>query len=138
MKVRPLRVLLVYDQPLSLTPMKDALTERGHHVITSLDSRTALHAIEHHGPFDVLIVDLWSPGLAGAALIRRARGMEANLPIIVIAGSMLPRAAEALNTVGGRLLVLMKPVSVFGVAGEAERLVGPRRRVQRWDADLGS
>jgi two-component system, chemotaxis family, chemotaxis protein CheY len=111
--ISPVRILIVDDRPdvrLSLTYMLEAL---GYAVAEASDGAAALDVMAKQ-KIDVVLTDLYMPGLDGLGLIRAIRRMEAPQPfIIVISGSehvgvdLARTAAEEL----GAEAILRKPIS---------------------------
>lgn len=64
------------------------LEDSGHEVLAVLDSNTVASLIERKKP-DVLIIDLWMPGMSGDQVVRQLRKNESlsNIPIVVISAS---------------------------------------------------
>jgi signal transduction histidine kinase/CheY-like chemotaxis protein len=92
-RLRPppgLRILLVDDDPLLLSSLRDVLEADGHRVTTSNGGRQGIDefvaALERRKPFGVVITDLGMPHIDGrkvAAAVRRAAPVT---PIILLTG----------------------------------------------------
>ncbi|HET9864112.1 MAG TPA: PAS domain S-box protein [Steroidobacteraceae bacterium] len=86
----PLRILLVDDDPLVLTSLRDALALEGHEVVTGeggqqgIDEFTAAH--QAGKPFDVVITDLGMPHVDGRTVAARIRQVDAQVPVIMLTG----------------------------------------------------
>ena len=75
------------------------------------------------GNYDLLIADLKMPGLDGLSLIREAKRLKADLPVIIITGfSTESSAIEAVNL--GVAGYLTKPFRVPQVLAAAARALG--------------
>src|SRR5258705_13549233 len=74
--------------------------------------------------YDLLIADLKMPGMDGLTLIRQAKRIKADLPVIIITGfSTESSAIEAVNL--GVAGYLTKPFRVPQVLAAASKALGP-------------
>ena len=74
-------------------------------------------------PYDLLITDLKMPGVDGLAVIREARRLKADIPVIIITGfSTEASAIEAVNL--GVAGYLTKPFRVPQVLAAAAKALG--------------
>jgi len=86
------------------------------------DGRTALERLRMI-PYDLLITDLKMPGVDGLAVIREARRLKADIPVIIITGfSTEASAIEAVNL--GVSGYLTKPFRIPRVLSVAARALG--------------
>ena len=87
---------------------------------------TLLHTADIHSrllPYDLLITDLKMPGVDGLTVIREARRLKADLPVIIITGySNEASAIEAVNL--GVSGYLTKPFRVPRVLAAASKALG--------------
>ena len=75
------------------------------------------------GHYDLLIADLKMPGLDGLSLIKEARRLHSDMPVIIITGfSTESSAIEAVNM--GVTGYLTKPFRVPQVLAAAARALG--------------
>jgi CheY-like chemotaxis protein len=81
------RVLVVDDDRAVGTVIRTVLEVAGFEVVHVLDGVSGLAAIEK-SDFQVIMVDLFMPGLDGLETIRRFRQRDAAVPIIAISGFM--------------------------------------------------
>jgi excisionase family DNA binding protein len=74
-----------------------------------------------HLPYDLLITDLKMPGLDGLAVIREARRLRPDIPVVIITGESTEASAiEAVNLgVSGYLLKPFRMPRVLAVAARA-------------------
>jgi DNA-binding response OmpR family regulator len=78
----PIRVLVVEDEFFISEWVAQALSEQGFAVQTATNAAEALRHLASE-PVDVLFTDINLPGgMDGAALARRARELQPNLPVI--------------------------------------------------------
>ena len=86
------------------------------------DGRSALERLRLY-PYDLLIADLKMPGLDGLSLIREAKRLKTDLPVVIITGySTEASAIEAVNL--GVAGYLTKPFRVPQVLAVAARAMG--------------
>jgi CheY-like chemotaxis protein len=88
---RPRRALVADDDALSRKMISDALQERGFDVICAADGISALRVVsEELLSLDLLVADLWMPGMGGQQLLRTIRraGGETDLAIVMVSGSL--------------------------------------------------
>jgi len=91
-------------------------------VDTAPDGRSALERLRLY-PYDLLIADLKMPGIDGLAVIREAKRLNANLPVIIITGYSTESAAiDAVNL--GVAGYLTKPFRVPQVLAAASKAIG--------------
>jgi DNA-binding NtrC family response regulator len=77
------RILIVDDEPDMLENCARILGRGQYDCLTAADGRRGLELLESERP-DLLITDLKMPGLDGMELLRRARELDASLPVIMI------------------------------------------------------
>jgi DNA-binding NarL/FixJ family response regulator len=107
---RPLRVVLVDDEPQILQMMKALLAEtEGVDVVGSArDGASALRLIAAEAP-DVAVLDLVMPRVDGLELARQVRDQYPTMRIVVVSGYAGPETS-ALMKQFGVTSVLSKPV----------------------------
>jgi excisionase family DNA binding protein len=116
------RVLVADDESSIRELLSKTLALAEYDVETAQDGRSALDRLRL-GRYDLLIADLKMPGLDGLTLIREARRLKADLPVIIITGfSTESSAIEAVNL--GVAGYLTKPFRVPQVLAAAARALG--------------
>ncbi|HEX5108190.1 MAG TPA: response regulator [Vicinamibacterales bacterium] len=115
--------VLVVDDESSIREML-ARTLSQYQVDTADDASSALRLLRSTTvPYDLMIADLKMPGVDGLSLIRQAKQICADLPIIIITGfSTKSSAIEAVNL--GVAGYLTKPFQVSQVLAAAARAMG--------------
>ena len=100
------------------------LRQRGYEVEEACDGEEALDILtDMPGSFDLIISDVVMPGMDGPTLIREAKRLKADLPVIIITGfSTESSAIEAVNL--GVAGYLTKPFRVPQVLAAAARALG--------------
>ena len=116
------RVLVVDDEASIRDLLSKTLALAEYDVDTAGDGTSALDRMRAFS-YDLLIADLKMPGMDGLTLIRQAKRMNAELPVIIITGfSTESSAIEAVNLgVDG---YLTKPFRVPQVLAAAAKALG--------------
>jgi DNA-binding response OmpR family regulator len=81
---RPLRILIVDDDPAMVGAISALVGLEGHQVITAYDGLTAVRRYRDESP-DIVLLDLAMSGPDGFSVISRIRGLG-GAPIIVVSG----------------------------------------------------
>ena len=116
------RVLVVDDEAAIRDLLSKTLALAEYDVDLAPDGRTALERLRII-PYDLLITDLKMPGVDGLSVIREARRLKADIPVIIITGfSTEASAIEAVNL--GVSGYLTKPFRVPRVLAAAARALG--------------
>jgi excisionase family DNA binding protein len=116
------RVLVADDEASIRELLSKTLALAEYEVDTAPDGRSAIERLRV-GHYDLLIADLKMPELDGLSLIREARRLRTDLPVIIITGfSTESSAIEAVNL--GVAGYLTKPFRVPQVLAAAARALG--------------
>jgi excisionase family DNA binding protein len=116
------RVLVVDDEASIRDLLSKTLALAEYDVDTAPDGTAALDRLRVMN-YDLLIADLKMPGMDGLTLIRQAKRMKADLPVIIITGfSTESSAIEAVNL--GVAGYLTKPFRVPQVLAAASKALG--------------
>ena len=119
--LRP-HVLIVDDEASIRDLLAKTLALAEYDVDVAPDGRTAVERLRII-PYDLLITDLKMPGVDGLAVIREARRLKADIPVIIITGfSTEASAIEAVNL--GVAGYLTKPFRVPRVLAAAAKALG--------------
>jgi excisionase family DNA binding protein len=119
--VRP-RVLVVDDEASIRDLLAKTLALAEYDVDLAPDGRAALERLRII-PYDLLITDLKMPGVDGLTVIKEARRLKADIPVIIITGfSTEASAIEAVNL--GVSGYLTKPFRVPRVLAAAAKALG--------------
>ena len=84
MSTRPLRILVVDDDPAMVGAITALVGTEGHQVITAYDGLTAVKRFREEHP-DLVLLDLAMPGPDGFTVAGRIRA-EGDAPIVVVTG----------------------------------------------------
>ena len=116
------RILVVDDESSIRDLLSKTLALAEYDVDTASDGRSALERLRLY-PYDLLIADLKMPGLDGLSVIREAKRLKTDLPVIIITGYSTETAAiEAVNL--GVSGYLTKPFRVPQVLAAAAKAIG--------------
>jgi excisionase family DNA binding protein len=116
------RVLVVDDEATIRDLLAKTLALAEYEVDLAPDGRVALERLRMM-PYDLLITDLKMPGIDGLGVIREARRLKADIPVIIITGfSTEATAIEAVNI--GVSGYLTKPFRVPRVLAAAAKALG--------------
>ena len=116
------RILVVDDEASIRDLLAKTLALAEYDVDTAVDGRSALERLRLY-PYDLLIADLKMPGIDGLSVIREAKRLKADIPVIIITGYSNEAAAiEAVNL--GVSGYLVKPFRVPQVLAAAAKAIG--------------
>jgi DNA-binding response OmpR family regulator len=123
------RILVIDDDACVGTAIQAVLAR--HHYDTTLSSRAhaGIHALQTFG-FDVVMVDLFMPGMNGLDTIMRIRS-ESEVPIIAMSGFSLRNSLDAdqdflgMAMLRGATVSLRKPFSPVQLVAAISRSLGP-------------
>jgi len=116
------RVLIVDDEPSIRDLLSRTLALADYEVDSAPDGTTAVDRLRIMD-YDLLITGLRMPGVDGLSVIREARRLKSNIPIIIVTGhSSEASAIEAINL--GVQGYLTKPFRVPRVLAAAAKALG--------------
>ena len=102
----PPRILVVDDEDAILYVFERYLSVAGYRVSVANNGRDAVRVGEA-GPIDLLITDFRMPGMNGVEVIHALRGLQPELPALVISGNPIEAGAMLPG-----VRFLSKPVSM--------------------------
>jgi len=121
--MKPLRVLIVEDEPVICDGCRLVLGERGYRVEICRTGKQGLLALEREA-YDVLLLDLKLPDLDGMEILKILRQEKPGLPVIIMTGySTTSSAVEAMKL--GAADYLAKPFSDDELLEALEKSCGP-------------
>ncbi|HYN69187.1 MAG TPA: response regulator transcription factor [Candidatus Eisenbacteria bacterium] len=129
---RPLRILVVDDDPAMVGAITALVGTEGHQVITAYDGLTAVRRFREEHP-DLVLLDLAMPGPDGFTVAGQMRA-EGDAPILVVTGESAEEAKVRALGIGADDY-LVKP---FGRAELLARIAAVMRRVDRALAGAGT
>lgn len=114
------RILVVDDEPSIRELLSKTLALAEYDVDLAPDGRTAVDRLKII-PYDLLITDLRMPNMDGLAVIREARRLKPDIPVIIVTGySTEASAIEAVNLgVAGYLTKPFRVPRVLAVVAKA-------------------
>ena len=121
---RPLRILVVDDDPAMVGAVTALVGTEGHQVITAYDGLTAVKRFREEAP-DLVLLDLAMPGPDGFSVIGQVRALG-SVPVIVVSGESAETAKVRALELGADDY-LVKP---FGRAELLARIVAIMRRAE--------
>ena len=122
---RPLRILVVDDDPAMVGAITALVGTEGHQVITAYDGLTAVKRFREEQP-DIVLLDLAMPGPDGFTVAGQMRA-AGTAPILVVSGESSEEAKVRALGIGADDY-LVKP---FGRAELMARIAAVMRRVDR-------
>lgn len=119
--IKPLTILIVDDQPVSLRLLRAQLEGEGHTVFDSANGAEALQVLDRE-KIDVIVSDVLMPVMDGYRLCQEVRQSEQHrlLPFIVYTATYVSPSDEKLSLDLGADKYLRKPASVEDLARTIE------------------
>jgi signal transduction histidine kinase/ActR/RegA family two-component response regulator/HAMP domain-containing protein len=107
---RPLRVLLVDDDPPALDVLHECLAADHHTVETARNGREGFEKFRR-GLFDVVITDRAMPEMSGDQLAQAIKGLRPTTPVVLVSGfgEIIKVSGEVLPDVDA---ILSKPITI--------------------------
>lgn len=82
------KILIVDDEPLILTTIKDRLTYEGYQILTAVDGKTALAVAEEERP-DIVILDIVLPDIDGYQICRAIKANKELASVVIMVTSKI-------------------------------------------------
>jgi signal transduction histidine kinase/DNA-binding response OmpR family regulator len=119
------RLLVVEDDQEVLSLTVEMLSDLGYEVVTATDAAKALEVLETGEPIELLFSDVVMPGgMSGIELARVARGMRADMHVLLTSGYVGAKASLAES----EFPLIDKPYERTVLAARLRELLGARRR----------
>lgn len=118
-ELRPLRVLVVEDEPRVLSLIQECFTADRHIVETATNGRDGLVKVRD-GHFDLIVTDRSMPMMNGEQLASAAKRVSPDTPILLLTGDHMVDRNER---PAGVDLVLTKPVTMNALRDAVEKLM---------------
>lgn len=107
---RPMRVLIVDDEPLVRNSVGRILRFAGHDVMTASNGAEAVEIYKKHGTqISAVLLDLNMPVMGGAETLKQLKELNPYVPVVVLSGYAQEEREELLQR--GALAVLDKPTT---------------------------
>lgn len=117
-------ILLVEDEDMVRAVAERALTRQGYTVHTASDGEQGLERLAELGHVDLLISDVVMPNMDGPAMVREARAMRPDLPVLFMSGYAEEQLRKSIDM--DKVSFLPKPFSVAQLSeAVAENFVQP-------------
>lgn len=120
---KPLRILIVDDEPDAAITLSKFLISRGYQTATAANGAEAYEAVMT-SDFDVVMTDLRMPGMDGADFLARVRVERPGIPVIVMTGYTEFDSGDRLWADAGVSEVLQKPLDLRQIS----RILGALNR----------
>jgi CheY-like chemotaxis protein len=120
------RVLIADDDPDVRETLRKVLVKHGYQVDVAADGQTLL-ALHRKQPADVLLIDIYMPGVDGLEAMIRLESEFPAAKIIAISGGGFRDGADVLTmaTRLGAVRTVAKPFTVDEVVRAVREVVGP-------------
>ena len=120
-----MRILVLDDNEDVRESMRMLLATSGHDAVASADVREALE-LQNRQPVDLLITDIFMPGVDGLEAIVAFRSRWPGLKIVAISGGGVRAKQDYLNVAGeiGADVVMRKPVDAEDLLATVRKLAG--------------
>jgi DNA-binding NtrC family response regulator len=103
-------ILIVEDEPKMRRLLELQLADEGFVALTAPDAETGLQLLRKNG-FDLVVTDFKMPGMSGLEFLHEIRGIDANLPVIIMtAYGTVESAVDAMKA--GASDYVLKPFSL--------------------------
>jgi UDP-3-O-acyl N-acetylglucosamine deacetylase len=107
------QILIVDDEASILRSLEGILADEGFDVVQAHDGEAALQLIQEQ-PCDLVLLDIWMPGMDGVQTLQRMKAMQTSLCVIVMSGhGNIETAVKATRL--GAFDYLEKPLSLDNV-----------------------
>jgi len=128
-------ILIVDDEPAILDTLKGILEEEGYRPELASTGEACLQALTRR-PFDVVLLDIWLPGIDGMEALEQIRAMEDPPEVIMISGHGTIETAVRATKLGAfdfleKPLSLEKTLIVLKNALDSRRLRSENRDLKR-------
>jgi two-component system cell cycle sensor histidine kinase/response regulator CckA len=117
-------VLIVEDEPMVRTVAERALTRQGYTVMTANNGEDALEIVNRGEPIDLLISDVVMPVMDGPTMVREARKLRPEIPIIFMSGYAEEQLRKSIDI--DNCAFLPKPFSVQEIAEAARKVLAAK------------
>jgi len=118
------KILIVDDEQDALSILGKELAGRGYSVISADNGNDALNLAKSERP-DLIILDIWMPGMDGAEVDDRLKEdlKTKDIPVLFLSCLYQKKEGEEQGRVVGDIRVLIaKPYSIEGLLAQIERL----------------
>jgi len=104
-------ILVIDDEARIRSSLAGILTDEGYKVSLAEDGEAALAKIQTDPPPDLILSDIWMPGIDGLELLQKVRESNPDIPVIMISGhGTIETAVRAIKM--GAFDFIEKPLSL--------------------------
>ena len=126
------KLLLVDDEARFVETLSKRLTARGYDVEGALSGPEALARLGAR-PFDVVLLDVWMPGMDGLEVLKQIRRLHPSVRVVLVSGNAsITAAVEGIRL--GATDYLLKPVEIEDVMMKVEEAF-EKKRIEEADED---
>jgi len=119
------KLLLVDDEARFVETLSKRLTARGYDVEGALSGPEALARLGAR-PFDVVLLDVWMPGMDGLEVLQQIRRLHPSVRVVLVSGNAsITAAVEGIRL--GATDYLLKPVEIEDVMAKVEEAFEKKR-----------
>lgn len=119
------RILLVDDEPELIDVCSEALSDRGHDIITASDGADALSVLRST-PVDLAVTDLRMPRMNGMELLQHVNSLGLDLDVIFLTGyGTVNNAVDCIRM--GAADYILKPFEIRDLAAKVEKVLAERK-----------
>src|SRR6266540_2644620 len=128
-------ILVVDDEPGIRETLGGILEDEGYRVTPAADGENGLELLRDQH-FDVLLLDIWLPGMDGLAVLEKVKALEDRPEVVMISGHGTVETAVRATKLGAydfleKPLSLEKTLIVVKNAAEARRLRSENQELKR-------
>lgn len=121
-------ILLVDDESMLIKMITDVFTHVGYTVSAETSSQSAWQKFQQNpAAFDLLMTDQTMPDLTGCELIRAARGIRADLPVILCSGYSSKLSEEEMQSLNIDVF-FWKPMEIPQLLQATRKLLDEKKR----------
>jgi two-component system, OmpR family, phosphate regulon response regulator PhoB len=130
------RVLIVDPKRTNLAVLARRLGDEGYRISTAEGGQAAIAALHRHHDVDLILAELYMPGISGSELVRlvRSESIWRDIPIILITGRSAPGGAVEAYAAGADDVVL-KPFHFEVLAARIERRLARAKALEELRLD---
>ncbi len=121
---RPSVILLVDDDPDIRSLTRTFLEHEGYSVLSSGNAVRALQIFRAAPQIDLLITDLYMPGLSGMELAQQLKASQKDLPVLMVSGGLVDEDLTAGLDAEGWVF-LAKPFRLPELLATVHRILAP-------------
>jgi CheY-like chemotaxis protein len=124
-------VLIIEDEPAIAMILSEVLRDHGHESVIASTGAAGLERLAQDPVPDLVLLDLFMPGLGGRAVLEhmRAGPGSRNIPVVVVTGAV-PSVAD-FPPVGSYQALLGKPFNLSDVIAVVDRCLAGRAKTAK-------